>query len=847
MSVQSLSFKDHVAGMVNEYEKLEQHVKLLLHENGSLRDRLRASSGSGVFSSLWAGGSTVSSLLVDSGDGSPNSAALQHLKNGGSECLTGRRSVEEVILAEGEQEESDSSQKLTGDWDLVEKQPVDLGSDERPAAVPVPATVAPTRSLRSTLEHDPGRGISNRSLPTLQELLERGGCSQTFDLKGSFRSQKDPLDNFDSSISSRQAHEMLEYGRRSKSSGGHSRDHSISSRTEFADEPPEVWSEWALEVASAEQLMLSPSERYRLHSVPHGLRRICGEAMLDHNSCVQHLVMRPNSFYRGIWDFTSMVVLSFDIISIPLEVFNFSHDQKSSSTTSVSEYMLTSMEWFTTCFWTGDILMSFLTGFHSEGLIEMRPSVIARRYLNNGFCLDMTVVGVDWILAIFTFQVKAVVRVGKTARVLRLVRMVRAMRLIRSVKIARLLTSLFAYIKSDLLRTLASILLMLVVLVVANHYIACGWYLMGTVSSYGWLQHNDLIPADDEYIYVTALHWSLTQFTPASMEVYPCNLHERIYTVCVLLFALVTFSSFVSGITNGMMYLRKLKTEPAQQEAILRQYFQESRISAELGQRIWKFLHVNHFQNRKKIHRSDLAILKLVPESLRNKLSEELYLPVVTWNPFFRRFGSLHGIELNEICHHAVTEKCLTTREELFLENKVAEKMSFITMGIMDYRHRVVTLCDAVTSGSWACEPVLWMNWTHCGRLAARTSCEIIQVQAKSFRNIVAKERLAHLYASSYAKFFRSFIMSNANLWYSDIWAHTPEYDELLQCWEDENPYLCEDMSSMRNTTCSSDRGNSEANSQSVPPAIVRIAQRMGLLPKDPVRRNSCASSNGGC
>jgi len=528
--------------------------------------------------------------------------------------------------------------------------------------------------------------------------------------------------------------------------------------------------------------------------------------MTDNNSILQRLVMRPNSMWRGTWDLFSMLVLGYDIVTIPLEVFNYHFDEEFeiAGGTFENQGLQAVMEWITTTFWTLDILASFLTGFHCEGLVEMRPNVIARRYLRSGFTLDFMVVLVDWVLAIFTFQIKAVIRVGKTARVFRLLRMVRAMRLLRSIKMAKLVTSLFMYIKSDLLRTLCSIFLMLLVLVVLNHYIACGWYLIGIMSIEGWLQAHLLTLESHPYVYMTALHWSLTQFTPAGMEVYPHNIAERIYTVCVLLFALVTFSSFVSGITSGMMYLRKLKTEPAQQEAILRQYFQESRISAELGQRIWKYLQTNHFQNRKRVHRSDLAILNLVPESLRNKLSEELYVPVVTWNPFLKRFGNVHTAILNEVCHHALSEKCLFTREELFFENRVAEKMSFITMGTMEYRHREASLCGTISSGLWACEPVLWLQWKHCGRLRARTTCELIQLHAGTFRSMIRRDSLAHEYTSSYSKTFRSYIMNSSSAWYTDIWCNFGELDEMLNVWEEENPRMGEDMSA-RPTTWSSE------------------------------------------
>merc|ERR1719419_1059299 len=180
---------------------------------------------------------------------------------------------------------------------------------------------------------------------------------------------------------------------------------------------------------------------------------------------------------------------------------------------------------------------------------------------------------------------------------------------------------------------------------------------------------------------MTSLHWSLTQFTPAGMEVHAVNLQERTYSVFVLLFAMVTFSSFVSSITSGMMYLKKLKTEPAQQEAILRQYFQESKISAELGQRIWLFLQDNHFKHKKRVHRHDLAVLKLVPESLMNMLSEELYFPVLDRNPFFKHFSHSHSHIVHEVCHRSISEKFLLGGEVLFIENMVAENMSFTTMG----------------------------------------------------------------------------------------------------------------------------------------------------------------------
>lgn len=794
--VTPMSFQEHAALLVAEHERLQQAFSDLYHENGLLRERLRAAGGEWIeappISPLPSGRLRAASPALTPplfithaahrGAAGPPPAQPGEAKPAGDEAA-GDAAAEDAAAEDDEangdvagefeaagdeaaadQRSSRRSSKLVGDWDAHPELPAPVLAPGAGGAVAPPAGTQPAKPPAET----PPPAPSKEGVP--HSDTQEG-------LVLPVESARDRFMEFGSSTQ--------DLGRRTPGAGTPGvRRESLQENVSFDDQPPQIWPDWAVDVMSLE---LSPSDRLRFPMLPRAHSMICGEALVDENNWLQRLILRPNSTKRSVWDFLSVFVLGYDIVYIPLEVF------------AMDPNMITQgMEFGTTCFWTMDMAVSFLTGYHSEGLIEMRPGKIARRYLRTGFCLDAVVIIVDWILAIFTFQIKAVVRVGKTTRAIRLVRMVRAMRLLRSLKMARLMQLMFRYIKSDLLRTLISIFLMLLVLVVFNHYFACGWYLIGYNFEPNWLQPLGVEsddPSDFPFIYASALHWSLTQFTPASMEVYPHSLPERVYTICVLLFALVTFSSFVSSITSGMMYLRKLRTEPAQQEAILRQYFQESKISAELGQRIWVFLYNNHFQHRKRVHRKDLEILKLVPDSLMDLLREELYLPVVTWSPFVKRFNHVYPLVVNEVCHRAITEKCLTTREELFFESKPAEKMSFVTMGTMDYRHRQSSLCCSITAGQWACEAVLWLSWTHCGRLSARTSCEIIQLHAGTFRAIIKQHRLAHGYVSTYAKSFRVYLATHTKVWYTDIWSDVEELKDLLHGCEEEHPWAQENLS----------------------------------------------------
>merc|ERR1719313_3114194 len=98
----------------------------------------------------------------------------------------------------------------------------------------------------------------------------------------------------------------------------------------------------------------------------------------------------------------------------------------------------------------------------------------------------------------------------------------------------------------------------------------------------GWIEFHGFEDAPLGYQYLSSLHWTLTQFTPAGMEVYPHNAAERAFSVVVLLFALIFFSSYLSSITMAMTALRNLNAHSTQQMTLLRRFLNERQISRDL-------------------------------------------------------------------------------------------------------------------------------------------------------------------------------------------------------------------------------------------------------------------------
>jgi len=570
------------------------------------------------------------------------------------------------------------------------------------------------------------------------------------------------------------------------------------------DAPPDIWKEW-LKPPDSGPSRLSIT---RFASRSRSAQVVTGE-MVQERGILKRFVMPPSSVYRMAWDLLSIVMLVHDICTIPLEAFSLQD----------SEYVKI-IAFVTTVFWTLDIPISFLKGYYCEGVVEMRPSRIAKRYLQSWFTFDSVVVTLDWAIFLFTaLQWKAVIRLGKTGRGLRIVRILRTARLGRVVKLSSLLIKFFDYIKSELLRTLVGILLMLILLLGINHYLACGWWAISENfpdNENNWIDYNEIRNSGVGYQYLTALHWSLTQFTPAGMEVYPRNWHERIYSIFALLLGVLTFSSFVSSITSCMMYLRNMHTEPAKQEAILREYFQENKISAELGQRVWVYLKTNHFQHKKAVHKKDIALFKLLPESLKFKIDEELYLDVVLTLPFLEMLDIIDHSLVCELCHHAMGEISLTSGDVLFQEGKNAKGMYFVTAGTMDYKHRNRANNCSLNKGDWACEPVLWMRWAHRGHLIAHTSCEVVSLESALFRSTLGSQLMGCNFIRTYAEYFQ-YYLKEIGSWDTDIFNDKQELIDVvnraIQDSDDELP-----MERMLSTSVAEPR-----NEHSAPGGLFRL------------------------
>eukprot|EP00415_Alexandrium_ostenfeldii_P001665 UN1665 len=272
--------------------------------------------------------------------------------------------------------------------------------------------------------------------------------------------------------------------------------------------------------------------------------------------------------------------------------------------------------------------MAVQVGFVSHGVTIMDPRRIVVHYLRTWFLLDIAVLVSDWAFTLASLA-HGEGSDDRGVRLLRFFRLVRLTRLARLLKLPQVVRSLGELIETEYTDVIANIVKMILVLVVITHYIGCLWYLIGNSHSGDdtWLIYHSFVDTTWQYKYLTAFHWGITQFTPASMHVQPQNSVERAYAILVVVFALVGFAYVIGSIPGSLTQLRSMSEETRKQFWILRRYLKQNSVNLPLSSRIERYLLFAWESQRQSLHLRNSKLFSLLSEQLESELQFELCLP----------------------------------------------------------------------------------------------------------------------------------------------------------------------------------------------------------------------------
>lgn len=561
-------------------------------------------------------------------------------------------------------------------------------------------------------------------------------------------------------------------------------DHGAKDEADVQEEEEfELWPEWTLgpETSVAKHNELISNKQYGLTDRTLKLKpdfesyssSVLGKKRGSFNcSCkLSDLVISPISPQRMLWDILGVVFLMYDMIWIPVQVFS----PPSSLFTDVIDFTVA-------LYWTLDIVGTFFTAYYSpKGEIVRSHRQIAWHYVKRWFLLDVMIVTVDWTLMATTIGGEAaggemegedpsgLARLGK---VIRVARILRTLRLLRLMKLRHIFFAIQERIDSEVVFILVGTVKNLLVLLFVNHVFACLWFLIGIMDEGDdhWVFYYKILDTDVLEKYMLSLHWSLTQFTPAGIEIHPRNVFERAFNVLLILIAMVGFSSFVSAITASMTRLRSLQGNELSEAFLLRRFLKENHISPDLQSRVVRYIDMAVEVNKKKIDKSRVQSLNMLSGPLRVELQKELYLPHLIVHKFFERYAT-NDAAINQICFKAVDKMNLSRSDVLFQANGECKAMFFLTSGSLYYQRpkdtppweanqrrsrkiasiplfaRVLTL----SKDSYFCEHPPWLPWYHRGTMGALTDSVLLALDSEKFRQITGEYKDIFQIAKAYA------------------------------------------------------------------------------------------------
>jgi hypothetical protein len=449
------------------------------------------------------------------------------------------------------------------------------------------------------------------------------------------------------------------------------------------------------------------------------------------------------------------------------------------------------MDWLTLMFWTGDIFASLSTGFVELGEVQMEPKAVVINYLKTWFALDVIVVGPDWAFTILELTSdeasSSASSSGNLPKMLRTLRVMRTLRILRLAKMRRALDLLRDRIDSEAVFIAFSVMKLIFMILLINHILGAAWHALGLVfqerNEPNWLDSNNMDKQTLLYSYLTSLHWSLTQFTPAAMEVQPVNSAERCFAVVVLVAGLILFSSFVSSITASTTRLRSMHSETSKQMWLLRRYLRRQEVSEGLK---WRALrHAEHALSRIQQQgpaAGEIWVLAHLSQQLGSELKMATRFVGVQKHPLLAHIQSGWPSAMDSLLHSDGLSQASLAREELvFEEDSVAICMRFVLSGVVQYQKDVTTGSEShgmeslsssgrCQQGIWMSEPALWTSWLHVGSAHTTTECEVASLSADEFAKAVLKESILGSQVQEYAIRFLAWLNCLQAEQYTDVY-----------------------------------------------------------------------------
>eukprot|EP00929_Paragymnodinium_shiwhaense_P051583 TRINITY_DN25939_c0_g1_i1.p1 TRINITY_DN25939_c0_g1~~TRINITY_DN25939_c0_g1_i1.p1 ORF type:complete len:885 (-),score=197.64 TRINITY_DN25939_c0_g1_i1:232-2886(-) len=484
--------------------------------------------------------------------------------------------------------------------------------------------------------------------------------------------------------------------------------------------------------------------------------------------CLRQIIAYPRSPCRLAWDAAGALLIIYDLFQIP--IFGV-YDIKETGFTNF-------MGWFCMLFWTLNVPASVTVGYISEGVTIMTFDKIVMNYLKTWFIVDVLVVVPDWIFAIMAATGNAdSAGEGEALKLLRIVRLARMVRLLRLLKLRKLVGGLNDLVETEYTSICVNISKMIGMMVVVNHIIGCVFFGLAIGNDNEdeptWVREYHIEHRHWMYQYFTSFHWSIAQFTPATMHIHPQNLRERFFTVNIIVIALVGFSYVVGSISNSLAQLRNMQDGATKQFWSLRRYLKKNAVPLALSVRIEKYLEHAWQQEQERVSISNVPLMNLLSAQLKSELKSAMAVPHLSVHPLYRHLNTMSSVTIQRLADVALHRMSLARGDCVFQAGEQAVHMDIVVEGRLQYSRVVgAEICEELVDKGedWIAEPGLWVTaFWHLGQLSALVESALLRVNSGKFAECCVLNPLACRITANYAMNYVNWFNSRPSSEHSDI------------------------------------------------------------------------------
>ena len=348
-------------------------------------------------------------------------------------------------------------------------------------------------------------------------------------------------------------------------------------------------------------------------------------------------IVLPSSTFRRSWDILSLLLLVYVALFTPVQIAFYGETM---SMCRWDEWVFVFiLDRIVDAVFILDIFVNFRQAWLDPGgEVEFDPKTAARTYLQGWFMLDVvSVFPFDFIQTTCTTNA-AGISVGAFGRLPKLIRLLRLAKIAKVLRMSRILRRFEAtlHIKYGLVRLIKFFVWSLV----AAHWVACAWFIVGTLDEVeGWVTSNflssDLHAVTVSEQYLASMYWSVMTLTTIGYgDIKPVTQWERLFAILMMLLGSAMFAYVVGTMCSVVQGLSETQLAFQSHMDRINEYMTECKLPGSLRTRVRKYCLYQRDANL--IRADERQLLKSLSPALRSEISSYNYEGPLRKAQYFR-------------------------------------------------------------------------------------------------------------------------------------------------------------------------------------------------------------------